>query len=100
MRVKKLVMRLSHLAERVVPGLLTCAEADRFVDDYLEDRLEPKVRRRFERHLSMCPPCRGYLEAYRRSLHLTRAAGASSPAVMPDDLLQAILAARDAEQRD
>lgn len=100
MRVRKLVMRLSHLAERVVPGLITCAEADAFVDDYLEERLDPRVRRRFERHLAMCPPCRGYLEAYRRGVVLTRAAGASDAVEMPDDLLQAILAARDAEPRE
>ena len=94
--MKNLFLRLGHLMEKAVPGLITCAEADVFIDDYLDDRLEPKSRRRFERHINMCPPCRSYLTAYRRSVALSKSSGEDAAAPkMPKELLQAILAARD-----
>jgi predicted anti-sigma-YlaC factor YlaD len=96
MNRKKLFLHLGHIAERTLPGLITCAEADRFVVDYLDSRLTPKMRARFERHIKMCAPCRAYLEAYRRSVDLAKASTTEEDAPsMPEELVQAILAARD-----
>lgn len=96
MSLKSLFLRLEHLVLKLVPGLITCAEADQFIDDYLDGRLAPQVHKRFERHLGLCRPCRSYLEAYRRSVALARASGEDAEAPeMPEELRQAILAARD-----
>jgi predicted anti-sigma-YlaC factor YlaD len=41
--------------------MLTCAEVVRLLTDYLDHALAPDVARRVEKHLGICPPCRGYL---------------------------------------
>ncbi|NNF45011.1 MAG: zf-HC2 domain-containing protein [Phycisphaerales bacterium] len=77
---------------------VTCKELVDFLDDYLEDRLEPPVRRRFEEHLDACPPCRVYLDGYRDTVRLTRSlcddTDAGPPAAMPETLIRAILDSR------
>lgn len=100
MSLKSLLLRMEHLMLKATPGLITCAEAEAFLDDYLDGRLPDQVRRRFERHIAMCRPCRSYLDAYRRSLSLTKATAAKDEAAtkMPEDLLQAILAAREGSE--
>lgn len=96
MNPKKLALRLGHMLEKVVPGLITCDEADAFIDDYLDARLPLRTRARFERHLKMCAPCRYYLEAYKRSIALAKdSARDTNTAKMPEELMQAILAARN-----
>lgn len=99
MTMKRLLRRLGHLIDRFVPGLITCAEADAFIDDYLDDRLPPDTRKRFERHIRLCRPCSSYLEAYRRSVALAKAGADPVPRPqMPEELVQAILAARKHER--
>lgn len=96
MSLNSLRLRLEHVLERTVPGLITCAQADAFIDDYLAGRLPPKHRKRFERHLRMCCACRSHLQAYRRTVALAKASAADTARLqMPEDLLQTILAARD-----
>lgn len=86
---------------RHVPGMITCAEIDEFVIDYLDDRLSPKKKRIFEWHLKMCRDCRSYLAAYRRTIEtgkkLFQSPADSVPDTVPEDLVQAILTARRAE---
>lgn len=86
---------------KITHGWLTCAEADKFVVDYLEYKLDPQVRRRFENHLENCVCCKEFLKAYRRTIELTRAyceptVGEPAPR-MPPELVQAILAARKSD---
>ena len=50
---------------------LTCQEVVELVTDYLEDRLPPDDRGRFERHLVMCAGCTEYLEQMRETIRLT-----------------------------
>lgn len=40
---------------------MSCAEVVALVTDYLEGRLSWRERRRFQRHLSGCDGCTGYL---------------------------------------
>lgn len=49
---------------------LSCAELVQLVTDYLEDRLSPPARSRFEMHLAYCPPCARYLEQMRGTVAL------------------------------
>ncbi|MGQ0657602.1 MAG: anti-sigma factor family protein [Chromatiales bacterium] len=83
---------------KVLPGMMTCADADAFVVDYLDGRLKEGERRLFERHIHFCRPCRAYLKAYKRTLELSRAYGEAADKVevprMPEQLIQAILAAK------
>ena len=45
----------------VNPDDLSCKELVELVTEYLDDRLSPQARTRFEMHLSYCAPCRVYL---------------------------------------
>lgn len=93
-------------AMRRVPMLCTCAEFDGFVADYFAGRLSARERLVFDIHLRMCGACRRFLEAYRRMLALeARLAGEESadeaplPAGVPQGLVRAMQAARDAGRR-
>jgi anti-sigma factor RsiW len=47
---------------------LPCRELVELVTDYLEDRLGPVDRQRFEEHLAACEACRAYLEQFRLTI--------------------------------
>ena len=80
-------------------GMITCREFEAFIHDYLAGELPaPKVRV-FEWHLKLCRECREYLAAYRSSIEMGRRAlgapDAAPPDDVPEDLIRAILDARD-----
>lgn len=43
----------------------TCQDVVDLVTSYLEGALPPADRLAFERHVAICPPCRGYLSQIR-----------------------------------
>ena len=47
---------------------MPCNELVELVTEYLEDRLSPRDRARFEAHLAACEACRTYLEQFRRTI--------------------------------
>jgi predicted anti-sigma-YlaC factor YlaD len=49
---------------------LTCKELVELVTDYLEERLPPSERWRFEQHLVDCEGCRNYLDQMRETIDL------------------------------
>ncbi len=49
-------------------GGLTCKELVELVTDYLEGKLPPVDRARFEEHLALCPNCPTYLEQMRLTI--------------------------------
>lgn len=77
---------------------MTCRELVEFLGEYLDDALAADARARFEQHLAACADCAAYLEAYRTTIALGRAAFTHPddpvPDGVPEDLVQAILAAR------
>lgn len=77
---------------------LTCRELVEFLDDYTDGRLPGARREAFDAHLSGCPACAAYLRTYRDAVALGRASLRASdedvPAAIPEQLVQAILAAR------
>jgi anti-sigma factor RsiW len=76
---------------------MTCRELTDFILDYLSDELPARLREAFERHLEACPNCRVYLASYELTVHAGKLAFADEGAgerPMPEDLVQAILAAR------
>jgi len=58
---------------------VVCQQAVELVTDYLEGKLPPSARRRFERHLAGCPHCTEYLAQMRATIALTGR-------ITPDDL--------------
>ena len=47
---------------------MPCRELVELVTDYLEDRLSPLDRARFEAHLAECEACRSYMEQFRQTI--------------------------------
>jgi len=77
---------------------VTCRDVAGFISDYLSGELSPEVRTRFDDHLARCANCRRYLRSYEETVTLGRhafdEAGAEPALDVPEDLVQAILAAR------
>lgn len=83
---------------RQLPLMITCKELEEFILDYLDGTLPWRQRFIFNLHLLICRECRSYLKAYRRAVGLGQAVFRDPNAPIPDDvpeeLVQAILAAR------
>ena len=47
---------------------LTCREMVELVTEYLDDRMAPADRERFDAHLAVCDGCRAYVEQFRLTL--------------------------------
>jgi len=47
---------------------MPCQELVEVITDYLEDRLSPADRQRFEDHLAACDACRLYLAQFRETI--------------------------------
>ena len=62
---------------------MTCRDAIDLLCDYVETSLTPELVATLERHLADCPPCRAYLNTYRRTRELTSQA-ARPP--MPEEM--------------
>ena len=95
---KKLMHRMHGLMFKL-PMMITCEEFEEFILAYLEDELPPRKKRVFEIHLKMCRECRAYLRAYQASMNLAKRALTEEEiaplAEVPDDLVDAVLAARE-----
>jgi anti-sigma factor RsiW len=81
--------------------VITCRELINFIMAYLDGELPEPARADFERHLAVCPSCVAYLESYKATIRLGKAAlrpteDDSLPAGVPDSLVRAILSARAA----
>lgn len=77
---------------------MTCREFTDFLMDYLSGELPAAESARFRVHLEQCPSCIQYLKSYQQTVRLSRAALKRSddplPGSVPEELVQAILAAR------
>ncbi len=77
---------------------MTCRELIEFLWRYVEDGLRPEERSQFDDHLAKCPDCVKYVQSYRETVRagqvVFRELEDAVPAEVPEDLVQAILAAR------
>jgi anti-sigma factor RsiW len=82
---------------------ITCRELIDFIADYLEGSLPADALHEFERHLAVCPSCVNYLDSYKTTIEMGKkamtAAPGEPPADVPEDLVRAILAARERDPR-
>ena len=79
---------------------MTCRDFADFLADYLAGDLPKDVLASFDEHIAVCPNCVRYLAHYRESIALGRQAfrdlDAGVASDVPEDLISAILAAREA----
>lgn len=77
---------------------MTCRELIEFLDAYLSGELAAAERGDFDRHLAVCRSCVNYVDTYKRTIEMGRAVfaepDAAVPTDVPEELVQAILAAR------
>ena len=101
MTPRRLRFRIQHWLEARLPGLLTCGQFEALVDAYIDGELGPVARATVDFHMRTCPVCVRYLDAYRKVRDLAGDSLTPSEAealeTVPEDLVTAILAARDAE---
>lgn len=64
-----------------------CVDGVEMLMDYLEDVLAPVDRELVESHVSGCPRCIAFIESYRKTPGVLRAATA---AALPDDLAESL----------
>lgn len=60
----RLRWRIQHWLEGRFPGLMTCAEFQETLDDYLDGTLGGPARMMVDFHMRTCPACRRYVAAY------------------------------------
>ena len=76
---------------------MTCRDFITFLLEYRSGELSPEQRREFDAHLAEYPWCVAYLNTYEQTIRLGKAAFAEPeapvPAEVPEELVQAILAA-------
>ena len=93
--------RVRHWISWGLHGAMTCEQFEAGLVYYLDGTLRPVDRHRITLHTRLCPQCRRYLRAYDRARKLAGDALRHSEeqvlTTVPEDLVQAILAARRAE---
>jgi len=91
---------MTGIMQRHMPFMITCRQFEEFIIDYLEGDLPERQKTVFEFHLRICPECRDYLAAYRRTMEVStlvvKANSSRVPDRVPDDLIKAIREARKA----
>lgn len=79
--------------------MLTCREFVEFLANYLEGWLPQDQLARFNGHLAACPSCVSYTRSYQETVRLGKSVLSRPdepvPDDVPEDLVRAILAARD-----
>jgi anti-sigma factor RsiW len=69
---------------------MACREFVELATDYLEGRLDPAERERFQAHLDLCPGCQAYMRQMESTLEaLGRIPEESIPVAARDELLHA-----------
>lgn len=86
------------------PRSLTCREFIEWVWAYIEGDVSGPSLVEFERHLEICDACVAYLRSYRQTIRFARQVfrtpDAPVPEEVPEELVQAILAAKRKASED
>lgn len=76
---------------------MKCKECIEFLMAYLDGELPAEERAKFDLHIRQCPPCVRYVETYKKTVAMSKAAMppcTNACAELPPELIKAILAAR------
>ena len=91
-------LKLWDIFLKYFPGHITCEQFENFVHDYHEGLLPEKQLHRFEFHLKICPMCESSFKSYVRTVeltgHLFDEKDSDVPDEVPQELINAMLAAR------
>jgi len=49
----------------------TCKQITELMVDYLTDKLQPKVKEDFKKHLDICPDCVSFVNTYKKTVQST-----------------------------
>lgn len=74
--------------------MFTCRQWDKRIDDYVAGRMGPMRRFIFRVHFILCPPCKKYLDEYRRTLeaaHRQAEMDATAPPPLPPALAESLV---------
>jgi len=101
---RRIMRKFKGIILRRMPLMITCRDFEDFIAEYDDGGLRPAQRFVFELHLKVCAECRSYLAAYRHATALGRSAfddpDGALPDDVPEDLVTAILAARNSEDAE
>ena len=92
----------SCLEIRKLAAELTCQDISEFLDSVVEGRLTHAQQTVFDTHLALCPPCVDYVAGYKQCVELASCCCDDEeplPEDMPAGLIDAILAARRAQDK-
>ena len=53
-------------------GRPSCEEVNQFLVEYVDGSMEEQTRIKFDKHMSHCKCCGGYLDDYRATIELTK----------------------------
>ena len=81
-------MNLIQKIMSVFNPMLSCEQVNQFIIDYLEGKLPPKTRSKFDAHISMCKNCGAYFEQYNQTVTMVNENGQLE---IPDDLAKLTL---------
>ena len=77
---------------------IPCSEVLEFLWAYVAGELPPERVHELDRHLAVCPSCVAYLDSYRKTIELSRESfqpdQCEPEEELPEELIQAVLAAR------
>lgn len=48
------------------PGQLSCSEVNEFVQEFLDQTVDPELHQQVQQHLGNCPPCESEFVVYQR----------------------------------
>jgi len=93
--------KTTALIMRYMPMMVTCEEANRFIDDYLSGELPRRQRLVFDWHIRLCSGCSEYLQRYRSTIDLCREnfygeQREDDEDAVPEQILKGIVAAKRA----
>lgn len=73
--------------------MITCADLEEFVFNYLDGSLPEPKRRELKTHLEDCKACREFLAGYQRTIWVAKRVlkGPTGPAQAPEELMQAVI---------
>jgi anti-sigma factor RsiW len=81
---------------------MNCRDATEFLMDYLSGELPAETRREFDTHLARCPDCVTFLGQYQATVRAGKKVcaeeGTDITTEFPEDLLEAIMAAIQAQK--
>lgn len=83
---------------------MTCREFVEFMMAYLDEELPSAQRDEFEAHIERCPQCVCFMDSYQETIRLGKSVcqepDQDVPDCVPEQLVEAILAARKKQASD